>query len=153
MDENGEPNGYICEHPAFVIAKELPTDLEDTKKYLPAWQNIALANGYTAVADAVMEIFYPETAKAYHEPEEEGKLKLRTCSYVLVPENPENPKAEIARAVAARAKYSGNYFFIVGVKTFLDGVVEAHTGRMLDDYLDKPGYHGLERFNNREKNG
>lgn len=151
VDENGEPDGYICEHPAFVIAKNLPTDLEETKKYLLAWQDIALANGYTAVADAGMEIFYSETPRAYHELELEGKLKLRTCGYALVPENLENPKAEIARVVADRAKYSGGYFFIVGVKTFLDGVVEAHTGWMLDDYKDKPGYHGLERFNRRDK--
>ena len=151
VDENGEPDGYICEHPAFVVAKKLPTSLEDTKKYLLAWQDIALANGYTAVADAGMEIFFPETARAYHELELEGKLKLRTCGYALIPENAENPKAEIARVAADRAKYSGEYFFIVGVKTFLDGVVEAHTGWMLDDYLDKPGYHGLERFNRRDK--
>ena len=151
VDENGEPDGYICEHPAFVLAKKLPTTLEDTKKYLLAWQDIALANGYTATADAGMEIFFPETPRAYHELELEGKLKLRTCGYALVPENLENPKAEIARVAADRAKYSGDYFFIVGVKTFLDGVIEAHTGWMLEDYLDKPGYHGLERFNQRDK--
>ena len=151
VDENGEPDGYICEHPAFVLAKKLPTTLEDTKKYLLAWQDIALANGYTATADAGMEIFFPETPRAYHELELEGKLKLRTCGYALVPENAENPKAEIARVAADRAKYSGDYFFIVGVKTFLDGVIEAHTGWMLEDYLDKPGYHGLERFNQRDK--
>ena len=151
VDKNGEPDGYICEDPAFVLAKKLPTSMEDAKKYLLAWQDIALKNGYTAVADAGVELFSPEIIKAYHELEEEGKLKLRTYAYLLIPENPESPKAEIARAVADRAKYSGEYFHVVGVKAFLDGVTEAHTAWQNQDYLDQPGYHGAERFNDHDK--
>ena len=151
VDKSGEPDGYICEDPAFVLAKKLPTSMEDAKKYLLAWQDIALKNGYTAVADAGVELFSPEIIKAYHELEEEGKLKLRTYAYLLIPENPESPKAEIARAVADRAKYSGEYFYVVGVKAFLDGVTEAHTAWQNQDYLDQPGYHGAERFNDHDK--
>ena len=151
VDKNGEPDGYICEDPAFVLAKKLPTSMEDAKKYLLAWQDIALKNGYTAVADAGVELFSPEIIKAYHELEEEDKLKLRTYAYLLIPENPESPKAEIARAVADRAKYSGEYFHVVGVKAFLDGVTEAHTAWQNQDYLDQPGYHGAERFNDHDK--
>ena len=151
VDKSGEPDGYICEDPAFVLAKKLPTSMEDAKKYLLAWQDIALKNGYTAVADAGVELFSPEIIKAYHELEEEDKLKLRTYAYLLIPENPESPKAEIARAVADRAKYSGEYFYVVGVKAFLDGVTEAHTAWQNQDYLDQPGYHGAERFNDHDK--
>ena len=151
VDENGDPDGYICEAPAFELAKKLPTGLDDTKNYLLAWQDIALSSGFTGVSDAGVELFYPETARAYHELEEEGKLKLRNYAYMLVPENAENPKAEIARVVADRAKYSGEYFHVVGVKTFLDGVVEAHTAWQLEDYADQPGYHGLERFNDHDR--
>lgn len=151
VDKNGEPDGYICEAPVFDLAKKLPTSKEDAKKYLLAWQDIALKNGYTAVADAGVELFSPEIIKAYHELEQEGKLKLRTYAYLLILDNPESPKAEVARAVADRANYSGEYFHVVGLKTFLDGVTEAHTGWQNQDYADEPGYHGAERFNDHDK--
>ena len=34
---------------------------------------------------------------------------------MVIPDNPENPKAEIARIVAERARYSDEYYHIVGV--------------------------------------
>ena len=33
----------------------------------------------------------------------------------------------------------------------LDGVTEAHTAWMLEDYKDQSGYHGVERFNDHDK--
>ena len=59
--------------------------------------------------------------------------------------------SEVASIAADRAKYSGEYFHVIGVKTFLDGVTEAHTAWQNQDYLDQPGYHGNERFNNHDK--
>lgn len=151
VDANGEPDGYICENPVMeVLAKTSPT-FEEAKDYLLAWQDIALQKGFTAVADAGSELFYKDCPKAYHELEEEGKLKLRTYAYLLSPDNVENPKAEVARIVADRAKYNGEYFNVVGVKVFLDGVTEAHTAWQNQDYADQPGYHGVERFNDHNK--
>ena len=151
VDKNGEPDGYVCEAPVFEIMPKISKSFDDFKNFLLAWQDIAIQKGYTAVADAGVEFLSPQITKAYHELEEEGKLKLRTYAYLMVPENAENPKAEVARIAADRAKYSNEYFHVVGVKTFLDGVIEAHTGWQIDDYLDTPGYHGLERFNDHEK--
>ena len=70
---------------------------------------------------------------------------------MVIPDNPENPKAEIARIVAERARYSDEYYHIVGVKAFLAGVTEVHTAWQNQDYLDQPGYHGVERFNDYDK--
>ena len=151
VDANGEPDGYVCENPVMEIMPKLPITFEDAKNYLLAWQDMALSSGFTAVADAGAEIFYTDSKKAYHELEEEGKLKLRTYAYLLSPDNVENPKAEVARVAADRAKYSGEYFQVVGIKAFLDGVTEAHTGWQNQDYLDQPGYHGVERFNDHDK--
>ena len=151
VDENGEPDGYICEAPIFELYPKLPTTLENAKEYLLAWQDMALANGYTAVADAGTEVTNKIAVQAFYELEQEGKLKLRTYAYLMCPDNPEDPKAEVARIAADRAKYSGEYFHVVGVKTFLDGVTEAHTGWQNQDYADQPGYHGNERFNDHDK--
>ncbi len=151
VDANGEPDGYICENPVFEIVPKLPTTLDDAKAYLLAWQDFALSSGFTAVADAGAELVYRDSPKAYHELEKEGKLKLRTYAYMYVLDNIEDPKAEIARIAADRATYSGEYFRVVGAKAFLDGVTEAHTAWQNQDYLDQPGYHGVERFNDHDK--
>lgn len=151
VDENGEPDGYICEAPVFELYPKLPTTLENAKDYLLSWQDMALANGYTAVADAGVEVTNEIATQAFYELEQEGKLKLRTYAYLMCPDNPEDPKAEVKRIAADRAKYSGEYFHVVGIKTFLDGVTEAHTAWQNQDYADQPGYHGNERFNNHDK--
>ena len=51
---------------------------------------------------------------------------------MVIPDNPENPKAEIARIVAERARYSDEYYHIVGVNDcdFLhDDIEKDHRGR------------------------
>ena len=151
VDENGEPDGYICEAPVFELYPKLPTTLQNAKDYLLAWQDMAFSNGYTAVADAGVEVTNSIAVQAFHELEQEGRLKLRTYAYLMCPDNPEDPKAEVARIARERAMYSGEYFHVVGVKTFLDGVTEAHTAWQNQDYLDEPGYHGNERFNDHDK--
>ena len=151
VDKNGDPDGYICEGPVFEIIPKLPTTIDDIKEYLLAWQDLALSSGFTAVGDAGAEIVHRDAPKAYHELEEEGKLKMRTYAYMYVTDNIDSPKAAIARIAAERAELSGEYFHIVGAKAFLDGVTEAHTGWQNQDYLDQPGYHGVERFNDHDK--
>ena len=151
VDENGEPDGYLCENPAIELFSKLPVSFEDAKTYILGWQDIALRNGYVGVADAGADIFFKEASRAYHELEMEGKLKMRTYSYIMVQDNPDDPAGNIARIAAERAKYSGEYYYIVGAKSFVDGVTEAHTGWQNQDYLDQPGYHGVERYNDHDK--
>ena len=151
VDKNGEPDGYLCEGPVFEIIPSLPTTVKDVKEYLLSWQDIALQKGYTAVGDAGAEVIHRDAPEAYRELQEEGKLKLRTYAWMYVTDNFDDPKAAIARIAAQRAALSGEYFQIIGAKAFLDGVTEAHTAWQNQDYLDSPGYHGSERFNDHDK--
>ncbi len=150
VDKNGEPDGYICEGPLFEIIPNLPTTVRDVKEYLLAWQEFALSKGYTAVGDAGAEAIHRAAPQAYYELEKEGKLKLRTYAWMYVTDNAD-AKTEIARIAAQRAEMSGEYFRVIGAKAFLDGVTEAHTGWQNQDYLDTPGYHGAERYNDHDK--
>lgn len=43
------------------------------------------------------------------------------------------------------------YYKTVAIKLFLDGVVEAHTGWMEEEYADAPGYYGDKRFTDLDK--
>ena len=151
VDDKGEPDGYICEGPVFEITPKLPVTLEEAKDYILAWQDFALKGGFTAVGDAGAEVAWRNAPQAYYELEQEGKLKLRTYAYMYVTDNIADPKAEVARIAEQRATISGEYFHIIGPKAFLDGVTEAHTGWQNQDYLDQPGYHGVERFNDHDK--
>ena len=151
VDKNGEPDGYICENPLLDIIAILPTSVEDAKNYLLAWQEFAFERGFTAVGDAGTDLFSKYAPQAYYELEKEDKLKLRTYAYMMAPDNVADPKAQVASVAADRVRYGGEYFNIVGIKTFLDGVTEAHTGWQNQDYLDQPGYHGVERFNDHDK--
>lgn len=151
VDKDGNPDGYVCEGPVFEITPKIPTSLSEIKEYLLEWQRLAFRGGFTAVGDAGVEIVHPDAPKAYHELEEEGKLKLRTYAYMYVTDNYDSPKAAIARIAAERAEMSGEYFHIIGAKAFLDGVTEAHTAWQNQDYLDQAGYHGVERFNDHDK--
>ncbi len=150
VDKNGEPDGYICEGPLFEIVPKLPTTVRDIKDYLLAWQEFAFSKGYTAVGDAGADVIHRAAPQAYDELQKEGKLKLRTYAWMYVTDNAD-AKTEIARIAAQRAEMSGEYFHIIGAKAFLDGVTEAHTGWQNQDYLDTPGYHGAERFNDHDK--
>lgn len=150
VDKNGEPDGYLCEGPLFEIVPKLPTTVRDIKDYLLAWQEFALSRGYTTVGDAGADVIHRAAPQAYDELQKEGKLKLRTYAWMYVTDNAD-AKTEIARIAAQRAEMSGEYFHIIGPKAFLDGVTEAHTGWQNQDYLDTPGYHGAERFNDHDK--
>lgn len=151
VDENGEPTGYICEEPAVKLLADMPMSLQDAKDYILDWQQFIFSKGFTGVTDAGADLFFKQANTAYSELEQEGKLKLRTVAYILSKENPEDPKAEVERIVEEQSKYSSEHYKIIGVKAFLDGVIESHTGWLSHDYLDEPGYHGNERFNDSKK--
>lgn len=151
VDADGNLTGYICEEPAIKLLGSMPNTIEDIKKYLLKWQEIVLSHGFTAVADAGVELMSPQTLDAYKELQDEGKFVMRNYAYLLSPDNVEDPAA-LVEEIAQKAKdNNGEYFKIIGIKAFLDGVIEAHTGWLLEDYDDQPGYHGIERFNDPEK--
>ncbi|MCQ2752269.1 MAG: amidohydrolase family protein [Coriobacteriales bacterium] len=153
VDENGEPTGYVCEGVAIAIAgdfaKKVPTD--ECKKYILFWQDFAFENGYTGAVDAGSNIFIPTDVEALAELEQEGKLQLRIYSYVICPDNPDDPSAEVEKVKKIQLEKGGDHFVVTGVKAFLDGVMEAHTSWMVEEYKDQPGYYGNMRYNDEDK--
>ncbi len=151
VDGNGNPTGYVCENPAIKIISSIPVTVEEAKEYIQAFQEFAFQNGYTGVCDAGTELISPNALEAQAKLQEEGKLKLRTYAYLLVKDNIDDPTARIEEISKYAEEHNGEYFSVIGAKVFLDGVLEAHTSWLVDDYLDQPGYHGLERFNDKDK--
>lgn len=142
-DENGEPSGVVCEQGTTVPRNAFPITKEELKEGLLCWQQFAFSQGITAVGEALADM-YPGSLDAYAELVAEGKWKLRTYAFPLnMPYSMHNPEkiGEILREEAA--KYDSEYFHIAGQKMVLDGVVEAHTGYLIEPYDDQPGYRGV----------
>lgn len=151
VNESGDPTGYLCEAPCIAIMTSLDVSVSDAKDYLLCWQDFAFSNGFTGAGDAGTELVHKNAAVAHAELQKEGRLKLRTYAYLMVDDNVSDPKARIREIAQYAKENNGEYYSVVGAKVFLDGVLEAHTSWLTEDYLDQPGYHGNERFNDREK--
>ncbi|WP_029200819.1 amidohydrolase [Oribacterium sp. NK2B42] len=151
VDENGKPNGVLAEKPAIDLVKRVQPDLAQAKSELLGFQKYAFSNGYTGVYDAGYQLLTSHDPRAYRELDDEGKLKLYSYCGSFVNDNTDTPEEEMDRVAEEAKEYNGKHVKVIGAKVFADGVVEGHTAWMLDDYVDKPGYKGVRRFDDHEK--
>ncbi len=101
---------------------------------------IANPLGLTLVQDAVL---FPSSnaVTAYEQLAKSGELTLRVRgSLELLPNQPLQPQLDAA--LAERARHKTGRFQTNAVKFFADGVIEGHTGYLLQDYTDRPGFRG-----------
>ncbi|MBQ0079005.1 MAG: amidohydrolase [Eubacterium sp.] len=150
VDENGELTGYISEKPAIDITKaiaELMTP-DVMLECLQAWQEFAFSQGITACQEAACSVgLVPVVAELF----KSDKLKIRTGLSVLIDELTDTDvKAFVENVSGMVDLFDGAYAKINSIKAFVDGVIEAHTGWLLDEYLDEPGYYGIQRFSDPE---
>ena len=151
VDANGKPTGYISETPAIELFQSLPFSAADLKEFFLKWQEEAIAEGFTGCCDAGLDLFGPAQLEAYEELVKEGKIKLRIHGLSIVRDNTDTPEEDMAKIAETAKRLNSEYFKIIGAKVFLDGVIEAHTGWMLDEYRDQPGYYGVRRFDDVDK--
>ena len=151
VDDKGEPTGYICEAPCAKLIESLPITSQEAKDYILHWQKYAFSKGFTGVGDAGVGLFLSRMQDVYFDLDKEGALKLYTFGYMLTADNISDPAGKAKEIAELRDAHPGEHFKIVGAKVFLDGIVEAHTAWLVDDYTDQPGYHGNERFNDPQK--
>ena len=149
--EDGTPTGYISENPAFDVRAQIKTSIEDGVNALLAAQDFFFSMGYTAIYDAGIELVEKTAADIYDATVATGKYKLRTYSGSVIDEFCEDIEGAVDSIAKMQEKYNSEYFKIIGVKTFTDGVVEGHTALLLDDYNDKPGYKGVARMADHDK--
>ena len=150
-DENGNPTGYVCENGLLLVLGKLKFTVEEYKKALLVWQDYAFSRGVTAAGEAYADAGGENGIRAYSELDREGKLKLRSFGMHCVMETTETPVEDVQRIADRAKKYNGEHFKINALKLFMDGVIEAHTGWLEEEYADQPGYFGAKRFCDREK--
>lgn len=147
VDKDGNPTGYLSENPAIELLAKVSLTKEECKEGLLKWQEKAFSSGFTAVTEAALNLGCKFAKEAYQELCDEGKWKLRTYAVVVIDEKVPDEKVDSAlNAVLDMHKaYNGEYFKVTGTKVFMDGVIEAHTGWLAEEYTDQPGYFGLKR--------
>ena len=151
VNADGNPTGYMSEKPAIDIINNLPFTVEELKECTLKFQEDVLSKGFTGLCDAGIELCGPKQIQVYDELAKEGKLKLRIYGLSLVNDNTDTPEEDIARIADLAQKFNSEYFKIIGAKVFMDGVIEAHTAWMLDEYKDQAGYYGVKSFDDVEK--
>ena len=151
VDENGNPTGLISEAPTFHVRDSVNITVDMMKSALLSWQEIMLSNGYTGCYNAGVTLANPNEPFAYYALEKEGKLKHYTFAGSLIRDNTDTPEADMDRVAADAEEHNSKHYTLLGAKVFCDGVVEAQTAWMLEDYVGKPGYKGVSRFDDHEK--
>ncbi len=134
-DEHGIPSGYLLEQPAMRLAADiaLVDDVDYEKKLIAQFIEGAHKRGVTSVGDVhVMDINKYEACK---ELEKEGNLNLRVFFSPPI-------ETTLEKAIALKKEYNSNKLSFLGLKGFVDGVPLGHTGYMVEEYTDKPGYRG-----------
>lgn len=147
VDAEGNPTGYVSETPCMKLLNSIPYSVENMKEFILSWEKFAFSCGYVAAADAGVNLI-TNAPEAYSELSKEGKLRLRTRAFYNVVQD--DASEETVEKVVAMKKDDNEYFKIVGLKIFIDGVVESHTGLLCEDYADAPG-KGLNRYPDKEK--
>ncbi len=142
MDAEGFATGELREWTASGPVHDLiPVPAKSEKRaLLIKAMRMAASYGLTSVhnMDGGLEQF-----EFYAWLEREGEMLLRV--YVPLSMKPESTTAALQEALTMRAQSTR---MVRGglVKFFMDGVIEAYTGLLLDDYEERPGWRGMANF-------
>ncbi len=152
VDENGNPTGILSDAICAFIYSMLKKPNKVVKKGLLGWQDFVFSQGYTATVDAaVIQSDVIKAPECYYELAKEGKWKLRTYAAFYIAEFGDDQIQQINNAKMYADKFNCEFFKINATKFFVDGVVEAHTAGLIDDYCNTPGQKGQLRINDSHK--
>ena len=138
---DGAPKGLL--HEAFPwVDRALPQyTVEQRSEALRYFQReLAARYGTTLVHEAGLHP-WETMLDAYLRLEEADELTARfRLDAMLDPDLPLDGQLEAAAEM--RARFTGPLVGAAGVKLFVDGVLETHTGYLAEPYADRPGFAG-----------
>ena len=138
--------GNVSEQVLFQYFFSTDIDVEELKETILMFQKNALqSTGYTTITDCFVTQEHMPMVQALSELGAEGKLKFKIKVYYAVQEFSEHPLLDVNTALELAKKYNNDYFQLVGVKLFVDGVPEKLTCYTTEDYVDLP--EGLADLN------
>lgn len=135
----GEPDGVLYEYAIDLVERFVPQPPIDARVagYRETLARLR-ADGITAMVDAGAK---PESVEAFAELARRGELTVRTVLSLIHEPNGDDER-QVEAFVARRAAHAAGNPRATSVKLMLDGIIEQHTGALLDPYLDRPGERG-----------
>ncbi len=144
LDEHGEATGELREQGAQAkIEALLPIpDLPKKRRLLQKGLQLASRFGITSVQNMDGD---DEQAALYSALEDTDDLSMRIyLSYSVTPQT--SFEALEKEAVALKHCYRSDILRGGSIKLFMDGVIEAYTGLLVDEYTDRPGICGASNY-------
>jgi len=136
--ESGQPTGWLKEKAMNRVKELLPRySVEDYKAAILKYQNMAFSYGIVCCFEPIMndKKDIDLRIKAYHELDKEHKLTMQFCASITM--DPEDDIEQILHKVQFyRKSYTDSHFKLMGVKVFIDGVIEGHTAFLREPYAD-----------------
>jgi predicted amidohydrolase YtcJ len=134
----GEPTGALKEAAVDLVKLKVP-EPGPAEKYQGLLKGLRLLNslGITSVQDAGLLSSTDDVEgdlALFDRARREGRLSVRVSAALRV--EPGRVRAGIALAKKLASLYRDPFLRVVGVKLFVDGVVEARTASMLEPYVD-----------------
>jgi predicted amidohydrolase YtcJ len=130
-DEHGEPTGVVHEAALYGLFRHLPQmGADESALALQKAQRQAHENGITGWFEAMVG---QRLVDAYVRARDNGELKANVSLGLLVSPNM-SLAPQIAKLVDWRHQYDGGRVRLHTAKIFIDGVLESHTGALLDNY-------------------
>jgi predicted amidohydrolase YtcJ len=141
-DKNGEPNGLLYEEAMDAVIRHAYDFTKEQKRTLfTNFLTHAASLGVTAVHD----LFAAESLASlndygiFKEFEDKGELTTRIHLWPAL-------NGDLERVEHLRNTYQSDKLRVSGLKQFIDGVITARTGYLLEPYADQPDSRGETTF-------
>jgi len=137
--KTGQPSGTLRETAFKLVESVIPDySLEERKKALLAYQEMAIRVGITMCHDAMLDT---QSIAAFNALAEENQLKMRFRGSITM-EPDLALKSQIEGIIKEHSKNTHPFFQTHAAKIFVDGVVEGGTAYLLEPYEHKPAFYG-----------
>jgi predicted amidohydrolase YtcJ len=137
----GEPTGALKEKPAVDLVKLKVPEPGPGEKYQALLKGLRLLNslGITSLQDAGLLSPTDDVESdlgLLDRVRREGRLGMRVSAVVQV--QPDKVEPTVALAKRLMARYRDPFLRVIGVKLFVDGVIESKTAALLEPYAGDP---------------
>ena len=146
--DSGELLGCVTDTAMYPISGLIPDfTIQQKKDALLMAQEQLFSYGLTSAMNAGTSVEYLN--EVYRPLYESGQLKLR--SYLLMSlSSTEGEQADYLRTTAPQGGLYNNHMDVRAVKLFSDGSLGARSAAMLEDYSDRAGHTGNNRYTDDE---
>ena len=138
-----QPSGVLRESAAALVTDKVPdfTVAQYKQGLLHLQRDVLGPLGVTTVFDASLEPGGNAIA-AFEDLEQQGLLTVRYRGAIHFDPGSGTVDQQVQKAVAERARHTGDLFQTNTIKFFMDGVVDGHTAVLDEPYKDRPGFTG-----------